>query len=442
MDDPRRPGVTRREFLELSALASAAALAGCATNPVTGRRELMLISPADEARMDRQASPHQFSADYGPLQDATANAYLAQVGRDLARGSHRPDVPYSFRGVNASYVNAYAFPGGSIAATRGILLSLDNEAELAALLGHEIGHVNARHTAHAMSKNLLIAGGLGLTVALLGSSEKYEAYAPWVAGLGAIGAGVLLARYSREDERQADELGMEYMVRAGHNPEGMVGLMDKLRRLGKGRPDVIELMFATHPMSDERYHTAAARAAARYAGERSRPLHRERYQDSLAALRGRQAAVQEIQDGDEQARGGKWDGALARYGRALDLAPDDYEALLKAALCHLRRQNPAEGLRLASAAKAAYPSEPQAWHVSGRAALALGRHDAALAEFQRYEERLPGNPMTTFLQARALDGMGRASDAAQGYTRFLQMQSEGEEAEFARRRLSEMAQPQ
>ena len=430
------PALTRREFLQLSALSSAAVLTGCATNPVTGQRELMLFNQDDEIRMDREACPHQFSADYGAVRDARLNAYLSEVGRGIAANTHRPGMPYSFRGVNASYVNAYAFPGGSIAATRGILLDLDNEAELAALLGHEIGHVNARHTAHAMSKNALITGGLAIAAAVVGQSERYKDYSPLVLGLGGVGAGLLLARYSRDDERQADQLGMEYLTRAGHNPDGMIGLMEKLRALQKDKPNALDLMFATHPMSDERYRTAVARAQADYAAARSRPLNRERYQDSTAELRKIRAAVESIQRGDEQAGAEKWQAAEEHYANALRQAPDDYEALLKRAQSCLRQQKTAAGRDYALKARAVYPDEPHAWHVCGLAELRLERYDAALQEFTRYDAKLPGNAFTAFYKGRALDGLGRKADAAPLYRQFLQENSAGAEADYARERLN------
>ena len=133
-------------------MTSGGVITGCATNPVTGKRQLMIISEDQEIAVDKENSPHQFSTDYGALQDKTLNEYIDRAGKRIAARTHRPDMPYSFRGVNATYINAYAFPGGSIACTRGILLALDNEAELAGLLGHELGHVNARHTGARMSK--------------------------------------------------------------------------------------------------------------------------------------------------------------------------------------------------------------------------------------------------------------------------------------------------
>ena len=178
-----RYGLTRRQFMWLTGIAAAGAAAGCATNPVTGSTQFMTVSEEEEIQIDRQYSPMQFSDDYGPVQDTALNAYVNGIGRALAARTHRPNMPYSFRVVNATYINAYAFPGGSIACTRGILLKLDDEAELAALLGHEIGHVNARHTTSAMSKGMLSQAVIG------GFSILAGAAAP---GYGGPGTGCLV----------------------------------------------------------------------------------------------------------------------------------------------------------------------------------------------------------------------------------------------------------
>ena len=158
ISDPsnNRSLLTRRKFLWISSVSTAGLITGCATNPVTGKKQFMLMSEQQEISMDKQYAPHQFSADYGAAQDHMMNSYVTQVGKKLAAVSHRPKMPYSFRVVNATYVNAYAFPGGSIAATRGIMIGMDSEAELAGLLGHEIGHVCARHTAERYSKTMIL----------------------------------------------------------------------------------------------------------------------------------------------------------------------------------------------------------------------------------------------------------------------------------------------
>ncbi|MBU1693085.1 MAG: M48 family metalloprotease [Verrucomicrobia bacterium] len=427
--------MTRREFLALSALSGAAVLTGCAINPVTGKKELMFISEADEIRMDSQASPHQFSADYGPLRDSALNAYLEQVGRGLADRSHRPNMPYSFRAVNASHVNAYAFLGGSIATTRGIMLSMDDEAELSALLGHEIGHVNARHAARSMTSSMLVQ--IGVAAATVAVAEKNEDWAPVVAGLGGIGAGMLLARYSRGHEREADALGMEYMVRSGYNPKGMIGLQDILRKLSHGKPSAIELMFATHPMSEERYQTATKRAATEYAQAADLPVYRERYMDQTARLRKLQGTVDLIQKGDKAVGAKKLDEALGQYRAALQQTPDDYEALLKAAKVCLAMNRTADAQAYAAQAKAVYPEEAQAYHVEAMAATQNRRFDTALADLQHYQRVLPGNPNTLFYTGFVLENMGRKNDAAQQYKTYLQSVNQGGEAQHAANRLTE-----
>ena len=126
--------LSRRDFLWLSSMAAAGWLLSCATNPVTGKSQLMLVSEDQEIQIDKQYAPYQFSADYGTVQDKALNSYVDRTGKNIATRTHRTHMPYNFHAVNATYVNAYAFPGGSIACTRGILLSLENEAELAALL--------------------------------------------------------------------------------------------------------------------------------------------------------------------------------------------------------------------------------------------------------------------------------------------------------------------
>ena len=325
--------MTRREFMWLSSMAAAGLFAGCATNPVTGRSQLMLVSEDEEIQIDKQNAPYQFSADYGTAQDQRLNAYIDRTGKNIAAQTHRPHMPFNFHVVNAIYVNAYAFPGGTIACTRGILLSLDNEAELSALLGHELGHVNARHTAEQMSKGMLtqtVVGGLAVAAGTQGAG-----YGNLASQLGQFGAGALLASYSRDNEREADALGMEYMVRAGYSARGMVGLMDVLRSMGKHKPSAIELMFSTHPMSDERYRTAVETADTKYKSAQSKPMYRERYMDNTAKLRSQKGAIDEMQKGQQEMAANNFSAADVHLRKAIKLAPKDYTALVMMSMSQL-----------------------------------------------------------------------------------------------------------
>lgn len=427
--------ITRREFLWLSSLSAAGFMVGCAANPVTGRSQLMLISETQEIQIDKQRSPHQFSSDYGPLQDKFLNNYVNQTGKKLAALTHRPHMPFSFRGVNATYVNAYAFPGGGIAATRGILLALENEAQLAALLGHELGHVNARHTAEQMSKGLLTNVLIGGVATYAGT--KSSGLGKLTSQLGMVGAGALLASYSRDNEREADALGLEYMVQAGYNSNGFVGLMDLLRRMSKHKPNAIELMFATHPMSDERYRTAVESVRTQYRSAQKFPLHRDRYMDHTSKLRAMKGAIEAMQKGESFMAKGKYGEAEAHFKKALKQAPEDYTGLTMMSICQLAQKNYAKAGLFAEKAKKVYPQEAQAYHFSGFAKIKQKDYVSAHEEFKHYENLLPGNPNTIFYKGLSLEGMQHLKESANEYYGYLKIVTRGDKAEYAYQRLVE-----
>jgi predicted Zn-dependent protease len=428
-------GITRREFLWMSSLSAAGFMVGCAANPVTGKPQFMVVSEDQEIKIDKQNSPHQFSSDYGPLQDASLNNYINQTGKTLSAKTHRPHMPYSFRGVNATYVNAYAFPGGSIAATRGILLDLENEAQLAALLGHELGHVNARHTAEQMSKSTLInlfVGGLATVVGTQNSGLGSLA-----SQLGMVGAGALLASYSRDNEREADALGLEYMVRAGYNANGFVELMDMLRRTSKYNPSAIELMFATHPMSDERYRTAVEAVHTQYRSSKSFSLYRDRYMDHTAKLRKIKLTIDALQKGESLMAKDKYGEAEIHFSKALGQTPEDYAGLVMMSKCQLAQKQYAKARSFAEKAKTVYPQEGQAYYLSGFTKIKQKNYASAYEEFNYYEKLLPGNPNIIFFKGLSLEGMERVKESANEYYNYLQIVNQGEKAKYAYQRLVE-----
>ncbi len=426
--------MTRREFLLLSGAAAAASFStGCATNPVTGEKQLMLFTEANERDWDRLHAPHQFSADYGAFPDPALNAYVADVGSRLAALSHRPHMPYSFRVLHAVHVNAYTFPAGSIGVTRGILLAMESEAELAALLGHEIAHVACRHAASRMSQ--AVATQLVVGLGVMAVASKKEKYAALAAGLGALGSGLLLAKYSRDDERQADQWGHAYMVQAGQNPEGMVGLMQRLVAIHDREPNIVEVMFASHPMSRERLETAQQRVAGEYAAFQTRSQQREAYMDRTASVRAQREVILALQNALKALDAGRSGEADAFLAEARRLGPSDYTALLLSAKVLLVRDRPQDALALALAARQTPGSEAQAVHVCGMARLKQRQFDAAWQDFELYDRILPGNPEIAFWKGYTLEQMQRIQPASQEYLRYLQSGAEGEQAQYAYRRL-------
>jgi predicted Zn-dependent protease len=427
--------LTRRCFLSLTGAAAGSLILGCAVNPVTGKQQLMLISEGDERRLDRVNSPHQFSADYGSVQDRQLSDYIQGIGSTIASETQRPQLPYRFVPLNATYVNAYTFPAGSVGITRGILLELESEAALAALIGHELGHVNARHTAQAMSKSILASlavSGLASAASDLGQSSEQLA-----AGLGQVAAGALLARYSRDNEREADSLALTYMFKAGYGPHGHTELMDMLRSLSKHKPSAIELMFATHPMSDERYRDSLKGISKLPPSSEKLPLNSERYMDSTAKLRSIGNAIDSMQKGERLLSRGKYSDAESFFKEALRFAPGDYAGLLLMAKCQLALEKPDVSKRFAQDASSVYPGEPQALHVLGMTELVLKNYRAAYNHFQQYGQILPGNPNTVFYQGFSAEGMKNRDLAASRYYSYLKEVNKGKKAEYAYGKLKE-----
>ena len=431
-----RNRLTRRDTMRLfglsvSASAIAATLQGCATSPVTGERILVGMSESMERGVDREQSPHQFSADLGAVQDAPSNAYVSEVTARLRPVVQRRDMPYSARVVNANHVNAYTFPAGAMGITRGIMVSLQDEAELAALIGHEMGHVNARHAAQSQGQALVAQVALvGLAVA----AEDSE-WAPLI-GLGAqLGASALLARYSRGHEREADALGQRYMVDAGYPAEGMVRLHALLIDGHEKRPNLLETMFASHPMSSERRDSAAREAQTRYAASGAASAQRERFMDRTAGLRRLKPAIEACMAGETAMARKAPRAAEPHFERALSLAPRDYPALLRMAQCQQAQGRLREAERHVRLAREVYQQEAQAAKLG--AALKMGRRDpeGALAELAAYDRLLPGDAGVLFLQGRALQAMGRRDAAADRYRRFLQRVPQGDAARQAQTQL-------
>jgi predicted Zn-dependent protease len=224
--------------------------AACATNPVTGKSELALISESQEIQMGQQAN-EEAKATYGLVDNAALQQYVSGIGLKIAKTTERPNLPWTFSVIDDPAVNAFAIPGGHIFVTRGILGAMTNEAELASVLGHEIGHVTARHSVHQMSQQQLASLGLGLGSIL----------SPTVARFGGVlgtGMQLLFLKYSRDDESQADELGFRYMTNNGYDPRQMAAMFEILDREAptEGR---LPTWLATHPDPGNREQTALAR---------------------------------------------------------------------------------------------------------------------------------------------------------------------------------------
>ena len=220
-------------------VAAGLLIVGCARNPATGKEELMLVSESQEIAMGQQADS-QVIQQIGLYPDPAFQSYIMDLGKKLAANSERPNLNWTFRIVDDPAVNAFAIPGGFIYVTRGLLTHINNEAQLATVMGHEIGHVTARHTAHQISREELI--NLGLAVGSVVSSQvaKY-------AGAASQALGLLFLKFSRDNENTADALGVRYSSRANYDSRQMDSVMAMLDNLTKQSGGQLPEWLATHP---------------------------------------------------------------------------------------------------------------------------------------------------------------------------------------------------
>ena len=253
----------------------------CAVNPVTQKQELMLISEQDELQLGRQTDA-QIVQEYGLYEDPELTAYLNTFCQRLGKISHRPQLNYQFKILDASVVNAFAVPGGYVYFSRGILASLNNEAELAGVMGHEIGHIAARHSAQQYSKAQFAQMTVGL-----GAVVAQAAGLPGLAGLAQMGVGMLFMRFSRDNERQADSLGVEYASKLEYDATQLAHFFETLERMNPGSDrSGLPGWFSTHPSPEDRLQavTSQSRRWQERLGKKEMKVNRDAYLSRIDGL--------------------------------------------------------------------------------------------------------------------------------------------------------------
>ncbi|MBN1986549.1 MAG: M48 family metalloprotease, partial [Prolixibacteraceae bacterium] len=228
-------------------------LPSCAVNPVTGKKQLMLMSEAQEVELGAQYDPTVI-ATFGLYEDPELQAFIEERGKELAKISHRPNLEYHFRILDSPVINAFAVPGGYIYLTRGILAHFNNEAELIGVMGHELGHITARHTASQQSKQqlgqLLLVGGMIV-------SEDFRQFADYAMQ----GMQLLFLKFSRDNERQSDKLGVEYASKIGYDAHKMADFFNVLNKMQmESESGGVPTFFSTHPDPGDRFNDVNKRA--------------------------------------------------------------------------------------------------------------------------------------------------------------------------------------
>lgn len=264
-----------------SSIASAVVVAlvcvggACATNPATGKRELSLMSEAQEIALGQQ-SDVEIRREMGVYDDPRLQRYVSDIGMRLAQVSHRPHLPWAFTIVDNAAINAFAAPGGFIYVTRGILPYLGDESELAGVIGHEIGHVTARHAAQQYTR--ATGGSLGL----LALGIFVPGARPF-GDLASTGLGLLFLKYGRDDELESDRLGIEYVAAAGWDPTGVPRFLQTLSRVDQMSTRGVPNWLSTHPDPGSRVAVAQP-IAAKVASEAAAARHVDEYLRSIRGI--------------------------------------------------------------------------------------------------------------------------------------------------------------
>jgi beta-barrel assembly-enhancing protease len=382
----------------------------CGTNPVTKKTEFQFVSQAQEISIGTQNySPARQSQGGDYVIDPELTTYVQGIGKRLAAVSDRPDLPYEFVVLNDSVPNAWAMPGGKIAFNRGLLYELNSEAELAAVMGHEIVHAAARHGAKSMERGILLQGAM----IAVGIGAQNTDYANLIVGGAQVGAQLATSKYGRDAESESDFYGMQYMKKAGYDPSAAVTLQQTFVRLSEGKQsDFITGLFASHPPSQARVDANKETLAKLGAGgdmgkevyaqkvgklKATKPAYKA-YDDALVALKKgdtatatklanqaiagepREARFQELL-GDIALTQKKPQEALAYYDKAIKMQPDYFKPHIQSGIALFNMGKKAEAEAFLTRANELLPTAP-GHALLGQIAEGRGQTDAALKHYQ------------------------------------------------------------
>jgi len=447
----------RHAALSLLCVASVF-LVACQTDALTGKSTLNIYSYDDEKRMGDEAVQPILAELGGLYPDQATQDYVTLVGKKVeAAGRSRlkgeagfPDWEFRFYVVNHSMINAFALPGGHVFVTRGIMLRLKDESELAGLLGHEVTHVFARHSVERMSTATLLI----LPVALLASIEETQG----AAVVGMIAVQLLILKYGRDDETESDHNGMRFAARAGYHPEGIINVMQMLdnytKEHGGGGPEFL----STHPDPGNRVEYLGTQMRKEYPGvsEETHVRNRPQYDGALVDMRNCQPAYELADQGDaamgegfKAFEAGDKGGALQHYRRALGLYQQSTQIVQHHSILYvnqaqayyyLEEYDNAEQMIQRSVdleRNAFWPN-----FMGGLVAIKRNDNSTASARLENALRLIPESPVGMFYLAVSYDRQQRSGEAITYYRKaYDTLGGEGQLAEAARLRLIDLGQP-
>jgi len=390
----------------------------CAVNPVTGKREISFLSPEQEIQFGESVYPAALWGELaggGPYTDPTLTSYLAQIVRDLHAVSHRPDIPMEFVIQNSSVPNAWAIPG-HVAITRGLLASLESEAQFAFVMGHEIGHVTARHTARQYTRSVLQGIALGGGAMVLGEERG------WLLNAAAIGSTLFLLRYSRDQELESDRLGVTYMARAGYRPEEAVNAHRRLleavneysARMGKETPEgnFLSELLSTHPRTEVRLEEVESIAReVKPRGLKADGINAERFNSQLASLRRIQQGYIHHDRALTLYRNRELAGAQRELDAAMNIDRNQPPFHNLQGLINLRAERIGEAESSFRRALAVNDNYQPAWQSLGVLYFGAKRFEEAIPPLRKSLEIFPQNPLSNYVLGLSFFRLERIRDS-------------------------------
>lgn len=408
----------------------------CSVNPVSGKKEFSLMSESMEKSIGKENYPVYTQINYGAIQDTELQNYVQKVGKKLAVNTHRPNLEYEFNVVNSSVPNAYALPGGKVSITRGLITRLQNEDQLAGIFGHELGHINARHTATQYTKTILANAALaGITYYLekqnVGNKDLYTT-------AGMYGTQLLLLKYSRDDERQADNLGIEYMVKSGYNPQAFVEVMQIIQSLSAQEPSKWETLMSTHPLNSERVKTAQANATSKYFQYTNIKYKDTEFNLALSNLKSNLEAYNNFDKGLALEQEKKFSEAKKYFETAINLYDKEslFYTFLADAEFNLKNNNSA--YQFASKAVSLNSDLFFSRLIKGITEISMKNYNESIIDLTKADSLIKDNPVIIFNLAVSYDCVGNAQKAVENYQKILQLTNDEQYLKIAKDRIAQL----
>ncbi len=398
-------------------------------DPLTGKKVFTVLPPKEEVAIGNNLVPQAITEFEGQYPDKEVREYVKKIGLSIAQKTPRK-LPYEFFITNSSVVNAFALPGGKIVITRGIFLLFDEECELAGVLGHELGHVNARHHARFLEKQMGLSFLLQIGALLLGGETLTERV---ILRLAEMGATLLSLKFSRDQEREADHLGVQFAARVGYDPRCMIKVFEKLKKEEKERPPE---WLSTHPLPENRIKEIAA-LIEKLGITRNLKRNSEEFKRIKEKLLRTKKSYEVYEEGKKLFYRDLRKEALEKFEKAIKLYPRNQIALAYAAYIYIQEGEPQKALKYAERIVKIDPLLLWGWYVKGIALFKLKRYEESIRTLNRARKLVETYGGIYYYLGRNYEELGLIREAIKNYRMAVRLATGKEDWYWdARKRLA------